>query len=122
MYPQTGKHTVEYIFNEKKMKTPCKSRCRTCVRHWGHQSYTLVHDTDTEGAEFAFDLVLYVGCAVADGHSSGKFAGPGVQKPRYIEVCEVPKYRGQQNGDQVLLCYVLFIMKEGITTCLYGLR
>ncbi|XP_052777940.1 prolyl 3-hydroxylase OGFOD1-like [Mya arenaria] len=48
---------------QAKETAPCKSRCRTCVRHWGHRSYTLVHDTDTEGAEFALDLVLYVGCA-----------------------------------------------------------
>ncbi|XP_052776787.1 prolyl 3-hydroxylase OGFOD1-like [Mya arenaria] len=49
----------------------CKSRCRTCVRHWGHCSYTLVHDTNTEGAEFALDLVLYVGCADWDMEYGG---------------------------------------------------
>ncbi|XP_052257592.1 prolyl 3-hydroxylase OGFOD1-like [Dreissena polymorpha] len=40
----------------------CASRCRSEVRHWSPGSYTLVHDTNTEGAEFALDLVLYVGC------------------------------------------------------------
>jgi len=40
----------------------CSARCRTCVRHWSHRSYTLVHDTDTEGSEFALDLVFYLGC------------------------------------------------------------
>ena len=40
----------------------CTSRCRSEVRRWQQGCYTLVHDTDTEGLEFALDLVLYVGC------------------------------------------------------------
>ena len=34
----------------------------TEVRKWEQGYYTLVHDTDTEGLQFALDLVLYVGC------------------------------------------------------------
>ncbi|XP_045159560.2 prolyl 3-hydroxylase OGFOD1-like [Mercenaria mercenaria] len=40
----------------------CTARCRTEVRHWSHQCYTLIHDTDTEGSQFALDMVLYLGC------------------------------------------------------------
>ena len=32
------------------------------MKKWEQGCYTLVHDTDTEGLEFALDLVLYVGC------------------------------------------------------------
>ena len=31
------------------------------MRRWAHGCYTLVHDTDPEGAEFALDALLYLG-------------------------------------------------------------
>ncbi|XP_078354565.1 prolyl 3-hydroxylase OGFOD1-like isoform X2 [Oculina patagonica] len=37
---------------------PC---CHGSIRRWAHGCYTLVHDTDPEGAEFALDVMLYVG-------------------------------------------------------------
>lgn len=37
---------------------PC---CHGSVRRWAHDCYTLVHDTDPEGAEFALDALLYLG-------------------------------------------------------------
>ena len=37
-------------------------RCRSEVRRWQQGDYTLVHDTNTEGAEFALDAVLFCAC------------------------------------------------------------
>nr|XP_033797183.1 prolyl 3-hydroxylase OGFOD1 [Geotrypetes seraphini] len=36
--------------------------CRGELRRWGHGNYTLMHDTDTDHAEFALDLLLFFGC------------------------------------------------------------
>lgn len=44
--------------NQKKVSVPC---CHGNIRRWTHGCYTLVHDTDPEGAEFALDVLLYVG-------------------------------------------------------------
>ncbi|CAH3036274.1 unnamed protein product [Porites lobata] len=35
--------------------------CHGDIRRWGHGFYTLIHDTDPEGAEFALDALLYIG-------------------------------------------------------------
>jgi Rps23 Pro-64 3,4-dihydroxylase Tpa1-like proline 4-hydroxylase len=40
----------------------CNPRCRYEVRRWQHGSYTLVHDTDLGGSEFALDALLYCSC------------------------------------------------------------
>ncbi|XP_022105477.1 prolyl 3-hydroxylase OGFOD1-like [Acanthaster planci] len=42
--------------------TPYNPRCRAEVRRWSHGCYTLLHDTDTEGSEFALDAVIHFGC------------------------------------------------------------
>ncbi|XP_063962923.1 prolyl 3-hydroxylase OGFOD1-like [Lytechinus pictus] len=34
-------------------------RCRAEVRRWSHGCYTLLHDTDTEGSEFALDASVF---------------------------------------------------------------
>ncbi|XP_030059563.1 LOW QUALITY PROTEIN: prolyl 3-hydroxylase OGFOD1 [Microcaecilia unicolor] len=36
--------------------------CKGELRQWGHGNYTLMHDTDTDHAEFALDLLLFFGC------------------------------------------------------------
>ena len=33
--------------------------CRSEVRKWTHGSYTLVHDTDADGSEFALDAIHF---------------------------------------------------------------
>ncbi|XP_001637143.2 prolyl 3-hydroxylase OGFOD1 isoform X1 [Nematostella vectensis] len=52
--------------------SPGNPRCRGEARRWSHGSYTLVHDTDPERAEFALDIMLYCGCEDWD---SDKFGG-----------------------------------------------
>ena len=37
-------------------------RCHGEIRRWQHGSYTLVHDTDSEGFEFALDCMLFCSC------------------------------------------------------------
>jgi len=44
--------------NDASERGPC---CHGSIRRWAHGCYTLVHDTDPEGAEFALDALLYVG-------------------------------------------------------------
>ncbi|XP_029184830.2 prolyl 3-hydroxylase OGFOD1-like isoform X1 [Acropora millepora] len=44
--------------NTEKKYVPC---CHGRIRHWSHGCYTLVHDTDPEGAEFALDVIIYIG-------------------------------------------------------------
>ncbi|XP_060593142.1 prolyl 3-hydroxylase OGFOD1-like [Ruditapes philippinarum] len=48
--------------NTKDKDTSCTAKCRAEVRHWNHKCYTLVHDTDTEGSQFALDVMFYLGC------------------------------------------------------------
>lgn len=43
---------------ESSKRGPC---CHGSIRRWTHGCYTLVHDTDPEGEEFALDVMLYVG-------------------------------------------------------------
>lgn len=40
----------------------CDPRCRCEVRRWRHGNYTLGHDNDTDGCEFALDAVLFSAC------------------------------------------------------------
>lgn len=44
--------------------TPGEStaRCRQAVRRWGRGDYTLLHDTDNEGSEYALDAMLFFAC------------------------------------------------------------
>ena len=44
--------------NKNKEQIPS---CHGDIRRWGHGCYTLIHDTDPEGAEFALDALLYIG-------------------------------------------------------------
>jgi hypothetical protein len=37
-------------------------RCRGAVRRWKQGCYTLIHDTDSEGAEYALDTMLFCDC------------------------------------------------------------
>ncbi|XP_064626041.1 prolyl 3-hydroxylase OGFOD1-like [Lineus longissimus] len=37
-------------------------RCRGAVRRWRQGCYTLIHDTDSEGAEYALDAMLFCDC------------------------------------------------------------
>lgn len=41
---------------------PATASCRSEVRKWTQGSYTLVHDTDSEGQEFALDTMLFCSC------------------------------------------------------------
>ncbi|XP_070562751.1 prolyl 3-hydroxylase OGFOD1-like [Ptychodera flava] len=45
-----------------KGKREIHPRCRSDVRQWKHGSYTLLHDTDTEGSEYALDAMLFLNC------------------------------------------------------------
>ncbi|XP_071952264.1 prolyl 3-hydroxylase OGFOD1-like [Antedon mediterranea] len=54
--------------NKIKDKTPS---CHGDVRRWRHGDYTLLHDTDTEGSEFALDAVLYFNCKDWDNEYGG---------------------------------------------------
>ncbi|XP_077981360.1 prolyl 3-hydroxylase OGFOD1-like [Glandiceps talaboti] len=47
----------------KGKKKEINPRCRSDVRRWRQGSYTLLHDTDTEGSEYALDSMLYLNCA-----------------------------------------------------------
>ncbi|XP_033636963.1 prolyl 3-hydroxylase OGFOD1-like [Asterias rubens] len=47
-----------------KPKPVCNPRCRAEVRRWSHGCYTLMHDTDTEGSEFALDAVIQFNCPI----------------------------------------------------------
>ncbi|XP_077862401.1 prolyl 3-hydroxylase OGFOD1-like [Saccoglossus kowalevskii] len=47
---------------EETKKKEINPRCRSEVRRWRHGSYTLLHDTDTEGAEYALDCMLFLNC------------------------------------------------------------
>jgi hypothetical protein len=48
--------------NESERPSPGNPRCRGEIRRWRHGSYTLVHDTDPERAQYALDAMLYCGC------------------------------------------------------------
>ncbi|XP_072023394.1 prolyl 3-hydroxylase OGFOD1-like [Amphiura filiformis] len=52
--------------NEGKPRKPVNPRCRVEVRRWSPGCYTLCHDTDMEGSEFALDAVIYFKCATWD--------------------------------------------------------
>ncbi|XP_038068224.1 prolyl 3-hydroxylase OGFOD1-like [Patiria miniata] len=54
----TGEDGV-VIVNSPRASNP---RCRAQVRRWRHGCYTLLHDTDTEGSEFALDAVIHFNC------------------------------------------------------------
>jgi len=58
--------TSEEESDNEESKNTCKKKagapsCHGNTRRWAHGCYTLVHDTDPEGAEFALDVLLYVG-------------------------------------------------------------
>jgi len=44
------------------VEIPCNPTCRYEVRKWQHGNYTLVHDTDLQGSEFALDAALFCLC------------------------------------------------------------
>ena len=44
--------------SSKSQQDPC---CHGEIRRWSHGCYTLVHDTEPLGAEFALDVLLYIG-------------------------------------------------------------
>ncbi|XP_033896237.3 prolyl 3-hydroxylase OGFOD1 isoform X2 [Acipenser ruthenus] len=46
----------------KTMEEPSAPVCRGELRRWRHGDYTIVHDTDVGNAEFALDLLLFLGC------------------------------------------------------------
>ncbi|XP_046364330.1 prolyl 3-hydroxylase OGFOD1-like [Haliotis rufescens] len=46
-------------------------QCRSVVRQWRHGSYTLIHDTDSEGSEYALDAFMYFGCPDWDSDNGG---------------------------------------------------
>ncbi|KAL3869659.1 hypothetical protein ACJMK2_042324 [Sinanodonta woodiana] len=45
----------------KESERACTACCHCEVRQWSHGSYTLVHDEDSEGSEYALDLIFYLG-------------------------------------------------------------
>ncbi len=49
---------VFVVFPDK----PSTARCRSEVRKLTHGSYTLAHDTDQQGSEFALDAMLFCAC------------------------------------------------------------
>jgi len=60
--------------------------CHGSIRRWAHGCYTLVHDTDPEGAEFALDALLYVGGSGKE-HKIGnmqRFYSRGQQPCKFI--------------------------------------
>ena len=44
--------------------------CTTEVRRWQHGCYTLVHDGDPCGEEYALDALIYFGCDGKSGNAS----------------------------------------------------
>eukprot|EP00057_Strongylocentrotus_purpuratus_P006540 XP_011661014.1 PREDICTED: prolyl 3-hydroxylase OGFOD1 isoform X1 [Strongylocentrotus purpuratus] len=52
----TGLQDGVVIKMKREASTP---RCRAEVRKWTHGCYTLLHDTDTEGSEFALDASVF---------------------------------------------------------------
>ncbi|KXJ15956.1 Prolyl 3-hydroxylase OGFOD1 [Exaiptasia diaphana] len=57
---------------EEERPSPVNPRCRSEIRRWRHGSYTLVHDTDPEKAEYALDAMLFCGC---EGWNSDQWGG-----------------------------------------------
>ncbi|XP_033118300.1 prolyl 3-hydroxylase OGFOD1-like [Anneissia japonica] len=48
--------------SSKSLSTDQIPSCHGDVRRWQHGDYTLLHDTDTEGSEFALDAIVYFNC------------------------------------------------------------
>ncbi|MGH0166668.1 UNVERIFIED_CONTAM: hypothetical protein FKN15_066872 [Acipenser sinensis] len=46
----------------KTTEEPSAPVCRGELRRWQHGDYTIIHDTDVGNAEFALDLLLFLGC------------------------------------------------------------
>ncbi|ELU03649.1 hypothetical protein CAPTEDRAFT_166954 [Capitella teleta] len=48
--------------NAKDEPAAVKAKCRYEVRKWEQGCYTLMHDTDLQGQEYALDVMLFCGC------------------------------------------------------------
>ncbi|CAH1773810.1 unnamed protein product [Owenia fusiformis] len=59
---KTKKDAGEGKKKNSKEKAPKNPRCHGELRKWQHGDYTLVHDTDSEGAEFALDANFFCCC------------------------------------------------------------
>ena len=76
-----------------KMKREASTpRCRAEVRKWTHGCYTLLHDTDTEGSEFALDASVFF-------NTHGQLGADDMVAMIMMVICKIVKHQIHLNSN-----------------------